>query len=326
MTTQGVVLNSPNELSMCKELKIVQLNCCSLINKIDKFRHVLMSDLTIHVLYITETCFKPHHSSDLFAIKDYRLIRLDRTRILTNGQMVHGEGVACYIWNDITVEQLDMNISTVDLEMLTLNFLIQDRRKIFLYIVYCPPSGNYSVAINKLIDVINQIRETRSRHSLIISGDFNIDVSSTKLTPMLRSFYNLCREHALHCHTDTPTCYSFTGRSTTIDLFLTDSQIISQHGSINYNISDHLPVYIVLKKSKESYTRTTFRGRSYSNYDKNLFQSRLFYTNWGRLFAMTDINCAWDFFYNILLTQVNIMCPVFDLHFIDYVMKHGVVL
>lgn len=170
MPPEGIILNSPQELSSCKGLKIVQLNCCSIVNKIDVIRHVLMSDLTIHVLCITESWFKPHHSADLFAIDQYHLFRLDRTRTSSTGNFVHGGGVACYIRDDIIVEQPNLNTSTIDLELLTICLLIQDRRKIFLCIIYRPPSGNYNVAINKLTDTVLLIRETQARHSLVIGG------------------------------------------------------------------------------------------------------------------------------------------------------------
>lgn len=126
---------------------------------------------------------------------------------------------------------------------------------------------------------------------------------------MIRAFKNFCSEYSLDCITDTPTRYSITGRKTTIDLFLTDSHIVSQHGSINYNVSDHLPVYLVLKKLKETYQSTTFSGRCYTHYDKEEFQNRLFYTNWGRFVAMVDVDHAWDFFFNTILKEANHMCP-----------------
>lgn len=303
-------LNSPSDLTTCKGLKIVQLNCCSLLKKIDGIRQTLIAQSDIHILCITESWFKPHHCSDLLNIPNYSLIRLDRTRTAMNGSFIHGGGVACYIREDVNYQELDLNYSTVDLELLTITILLEDHRKYFLCILYRPPSGNYTVALNKLTDVLTTIREIRNRHSIILGGDFNIGVSKTWITPMLRAFKAFCSEYSLDCVAGTPTRFTITGRPATIDLFLTDSNIVSQHGSINYNISDHLPVYMVLKKRKEAYTSTTFCGRSYTNYDKELFQNRLFFTNWGRFFAMDDVNCAWDFFYNAILSEANVMCPV----------------
>lgn len=130
--------------------------------------------------------------------------------------------------------------------------------------------------------------------------------------PRCLNIKSFCLDHSLACHTNTPTRYSITGSATTIDLFLSDSQIVTQHGSINYNISDHLPVYIILKKAKESYKSSTFKGRSYKGYDKIAFQNKLFYSNWGRFYAMDNIDNAWEFFFNLLLTEADLMCPVIE--------------
>lgn len=288
------------------------MNTCSLVNKIDELRLTLLANSDIDVLCITETWLKPHHETALFHIPDYNLFRLDRTRKSRSGAFLHGGGIVCYVKSKITAFELyDNNICSVDLELLSLRLNLCDQRTHFLCIAYRPPSGNYSIALNKITDVVIKIRTPNTRHSTIICGDLNIDLSKPKTTPNVRALNNLCREVSLRCIIDSPTRYS-AFRSAIIDVFLTDSEIVAHHGTISYNISDHLPIYLVLKKTKESYQSTKFRGRSYINYDKELFQTRLFFTNWGRFFAMDDINDAWDFFFNTLLRECNIMCPVKD--------------
>lgn len=164
----------------------MQLNCCSLISKIDVIRLTLIADAGIHILCITETWFKPYHSSDLFKIPNYTLVRLDRTRLSTSGSFIHGGGVACYVREDIIFHETELNFSSLDLEILTLNVLPKEHREYFLSIVYRPPSGNYHVALNKISDIIGSIRNCKKRYSIIIGGDFNIDVSKTRQTPMLK--------------------------------------------------------------------------------------------------------------------------------------------
>lgn len=154
-------MDSPSALKPLKGLKIIQLNCCSLISKIDEIRLTLVSCSEFHILCITESWFKPYHSSELFNIPNYVLVRLDCTRTSRNGAFIHGGGVACYIRDDLIYQELEFNHSTVDLELLTLSLLLPDLRKYYLCIVYRPPSGNYSIAINKLKDVISSLKEGR---------------------------------------------------------------------------------------------------------------------------------------------------------------------
>lgn len=126
--------------------------------------------------------------------------------------------------------------------------------------------------------------------------------------PPIKALNNFCRELSLTCMISSPTRYSVT-RSSILDVFLSDSNIIATHWVINYNISDHLAIYLTIKKTKETNRSTTFSGRSYLRYDKALFQERLFYSNWGKFYAMKDVNQAWDFFYNIILRESDSMCP-----------------
>lgn len=66
------------------------------------------------------------------------------------------KGGACYIREDIICHEPDLNHRSIDLELLTVSILLQDQRKYFLCtcIVYCPTIGNYTVAFNKLTDVM----------------------------------------------------------------------------------------------------------------------------------------------------------------------------
>lgn len=162
------MLNTPDELSTIKGLRIVHLNVCSLISKIDELRHTLIAVSDIDILCITETWLKPHHDSNLFNIPGYVLFRLDRTRISRSGAYIHGGGLACYVKINYTSLMLDLNISSVDLEMLTLSLKLPDQRTFFVSTTYRPPSGNYHVALNKISDVINQLRLNKHGPRLLL--------------------------------------------------------------------------------------------------------------------------------------------------------------
>lgn len=85
-------LNSFSKLKDAKGLTIIHLNCCSIINKIDELRQVLIKESNVDILCITESWLKPYHDSDLYSIPDYTLYRLDRTRTSRTGSYIHGGG------------------------------------------------------------------------------------------------------------------------------------------------------------------------------------------------------------------------------------------
>lgn len=93
--------------------------------------------------------------------------------------------------------------------------------------------------------------------------------------------------------------------SENIDLTLN----IIHHGVLNYNISDHIPCFVIIKKSKETYTKCKFMGRSYLNYQKAQLHEMLLQLNWGRLYGCSDVNQAWSILYSTLLDCCDKLCP-----------------
>ena len=60
-----------------------------------------------------------------------------------------------------------------------------------------------------------------------------------------------------------------TRKKNLLDLAYTNSGIVSQSGVLNYNLSDHLPIFITLKKPTIKAPIVRFLGRSYKNYDRD---------------------------------------------------------
>lgn len=88
-------LSSFLNLKEKKGPKIIHLNCCSIINKIDEIRQVVIRESNVDILCITESWLKPYHDFELFSFPGYTMYRLDRTRTSRTGALIHGGGIAC---------------------------------------------------------------------------------------------------------------------------------------------------------------------------------------------------------------------------------------
>lgn len=143
----------------------------------------------------------------------------------------------------------------------------------------------------------------------MILGDFNIDMQCKRNNPNRDKLNAFCTENDMVQLIEVPTRFGPTN-STTIDLILTDAKYRHQHGTVNYNVSDHLPIYLSIKKPKETYTKVSFSGRSYALYDKVLFQSNLTKINWGRYYGTFDVDEAWDILYTAILNECDRQCPI----------------
>lgn len=85
-----------------------------------------------------------------------------------------------------------------------------------------------------------------------------------------------------------------------IDHMYINSKLIKSQGTINLNISDHLPIYIIRKKTKEQKLVTTFRCRRLKYFDIETLKGRLLDIDWSDLYESTDPNLGWE----ILITHI----------------------
>lgn len=115
----------------------------------------------------------------------------------------------------------------------------------------------------------------------ITLSQLNVDVGKIN-HPSSKLVNDFCSNTGLQQLIQKPTRYGV-ARNSTIDLIMTNCQYVASADVVNFNCSDHLPIYITIKKRKQSYTKAKFFGRSYRNYVKEDFQRIIHNHNWGRL-------------------------------------------
>lgn len=235
------------------------------------------------------------------------MFRADRTLLNAAGNFIHGGGIICYIKEDLHYDIFDFSYLTCDLE-LTCFCVSPAQRKIYFIVIYRPPSGNIDVALNIIHECISKVNASRKRHTIILLGDFNLDVSiSKRQTGYYKLLMDMCANFGLQQLIDRPTRYGPTSTSI-IDLIITDCGNIASQGVCK--ISDHIPCYIIIKKSKESYTKCKFKGRTYQGYNKAQLHELLLQHNWGKFYGCSVVNLAWSLLFSKLLDCCDKLCPV----------------
>ena len=84
--------------------------------------------------------------------------------------------------------------------------------------------------------------------------------------------------------------------SSCIDLLFTDMLNIMDSGVLNYNISDHLPIYLIKKKSRNRIIKVNVVGRSYLHYDSELFNRTLRACDWSKFDSTAEPEGLWHIF------------------------------
>lgn len=302
------VLSTFDDLKNVRGLQLVHINCCSIVNKIGKVRETILHDSNLHVCCVTETWLMEHHDDRSFSMDGYQLVHADRVYYQEPGAPGHGGGILMFVRDDLIIVSKDYSICNKDIEMIVVSVKPHEQRHYYLVLVYRPPTGNYNRAIEIISDAVGSVNSRNKRHNVIICGDFNINVAPKQRKSDYKALMTLTCDFSLTQVIDVPTRYNVNGY-TTIDLIFTDSENISQFGTVNLNLSYHLPTYLVIKKPKEHYMRGQFYCRSYASYCKEEFQSDLMKINWGKFFATWDVNQAWELFYCQLLRLCDIHAP-----------------
>ena len=130
-----------------------------------------------------------------------------------------------------------------------------------MYVVnlYRPQNGNLERLYKMISELFTSI-EDLDKTTLIIGGDFNIDFGkpNSKGAVIMKK---LAKRFSLEKQVNKSTRPLY--GEAVLDQIFTNSRIVKQAGIIDGNISNHVPVFIVLKKDKLNFEKTTFTCRIY---------------------------------------------------------------
>ena len=242
-----------------KGFKIIFWNTRSVLKKIDGVRDKIHTYLP-NILAITESWLKPNLPNSIIDITGYNIHRQDRILANRAGKEKRGGGLLLYIRNDIIYDSIvgdTFNITNMDIEITTLSIRRPHTRKMILILVYRPPNGNIVHAIEYLNNLVKFIPNLDTL-DLVIGGDFNIDFSRSRKENTIK-LKHFSTKHNLTQHIKDPT--RPIDSEATIDLIFSKCNHVKYAGVLPWNLSDHIPVFISIKKDKAIFEKTEFTGR-----------------------------------------------------------------
>ena len=309
-----MIMDNPiikNNFKKCKGLHFIHLNVRSILSK-GKFENLKIQILEseAHIITISETWLVDKCDSKLINIPGYTFIRLDRNWTDDGVNTKKGGGLGIYIKNGIDYNDSVLknnNTSTSDIEMQWLEIKVKNMKKIILVNIYRPPSGIYKNFCSKIYDSLtNSVIKDNS--DIFIMGDMNIDMLDLN-SPLKKELDNTMRRLGLININKSFTRHS-KNRNSCIDLIFSNSDCIESHGLLDWNISDHMGIFITRKRKKMVNKKVHFTGRSYKNYIKEDFQWEIINENWDEFYKMKNVNDAWLFMKNIIIAKLDVMCPI----------------
>ena len=301
------LINNVRDLKQAKGFKIVQINCRSILNKIVEIRY-LYDD--VDILICTETWLTDKIPDHMIEIAEMDLFRWDRQNGYARGvTKSRGGGVACYVNKRLHLDchvLVDLTLTTSDIELLTLRCVYSYGKITHVMSLYRPPEGS----IDAFFEILSGITEQLPEKELWILGDFNIDFLK-RTDPKTKKLIEFLRINSLRQHINGPTRLTGFSRSC-IDLAISNVPInlIVSSGTLVDIISDHMPIYICIKKQRNTAKFQKIKGRTYRNYNKDILQALITNDNWDRFFELYNPTDLWNFILKIIENHVNVMCPI----------------
>ena len=257
---------------------------------------------TCDFLCCSETWLKPEIHNSLVFFPGKKLFRLDRKNV--NGK-IRGGGVCIYVLDKLapfTVVNTECSYTCKDFEILTINVSRPNMRYSHVSCIYKPPTGKNS----ECIDFIKKIYRG-TRREVWILGDFNVDFLD-RTCPNRLKYINAFKTVDVRQLIAKYTRPNSRG-GTCIDWIVTNSDFVMLTGTLDIFISDHLPVFCIRKKIRETHKYVYRTLRDFTNYNPDNFSRLLRSQNWVRFNTLHDPDEMWKIIYAYIYEILAVMCP-----------------
>ena len=150
-------------------------------------------------------------------------------------------------------------------------------KKIVVANIYRPPSGsvgNFTDSLYACFDALSKYKE----HDIFLLGDMNIDMN--KQHNNITLLKNFIKQTGMKQLIKEPTHFNRLSPDSLLDIIITNSTSITNSGTKNVNISDHEMMLCTRRHIPKVKQQATFTGRSYREYNRDVFQNSLRNENW----------------------------------------------
>ena len=283
-----------NSQNVINDFGLIHMNARSINANFDKIELLFnsLSKYKFSIIGITETWLHSN-SPPVFDIKDYSLLRADRQ----NGK---GGGVAFYVHNNIRFK-IRHEVSIRDAETLFIELINDQGKNIIVGLIYRPPSNSLETFFEDL-DAYTHSLSLENKH-VYLMGDFNINLYSSAQAHE-QKLNNILSSYALYPHINKPTRITNTTSSLIDNIFSNNLSNETLNGILFYDISDHLPIFMINRNINLSIKRNSNEPKYRRIESENniaFLNTDLAHEEWHDVLTENDINKAYDKFLQKLL-------------------------
>ena len=299
-----------SKLISTKGLKIVHVNIRSLYRKIDQLALLYCKT---DFLLCSETWLNPKYDNNGITIDGMTPFRLDRSDASPEEKRLgnipsRGGGVIIYVnhkWSPYVTVIDDYTIITRNYECITLRVNKPGNRIMHIMCIYKPPTGSCDALLRFFRNFVNVPPVSRSE--IWILGDFNMNYLIRNNLEIM-NVNKFLKEYNLVQIITSLTRLSNRGGSC-IYWIITNCQYVATGGILNDLLSDHFPVYVVKKKTRDRANKVWKAVRNFRMYDDEMFIDLFLQIDWNVFFACEDPDMLWEMVHKKMIEILAIMCP-----------------
>ena len=295
-----------------KDFLIININCRSIINKIEEIYHVF-NEINPDIACMCETWFDESVPKQAYIPPGYKVIRHDRTEAYKQKYgKNHGGGVAIYYKDHLKVEKKTYLTEEIE-EILWVH--IKGKNSFLLGTIYRADYTDLLMenenGVSKLEENIHKASELSN--SLILTGDYNIDMINVNNKDTIK-LHHIYEPYEMNQLINKPTRIDpKSKKSTIIDHIWTNVGNIKSHGTFQ-GVSDHLATYVKLNIKKETPENKVIKYRCFRNYNKETFTINLSEaignSSIEQYLAEQNVNSATDELLKVIQTTINQIAPI----------------
>ena len=300
------ISNVTKECFYNNDFKLLHINSRSISKNFDSLETLLQSlvNFPFSVIGISETWLH-ENSPDIYNIPNYEMLHVNRKE-------GRGGGVALYVFNKLEFK-IRKDIHVQGIEDVFIEIKNESGKNVIVGTLYRPPSNNLNIFLENLDETLEKI--SRENKSIYLLGDFNIDltksgnISFTSPVNMINStdqnsnsnckFLNILYSHAFFPCIDKPTRITSSSSTLIDNIFTNTFDKDNYSGILYYDVSDHLPIFLISSQSlkKDNVTKHIVqRYRKESTETITALNDDLANEQWLDVYEEKDVNRAYEKF------------------------------
>ena len=137
----------------------------------------------------------------------------------------------------------------------------------------------------------------QENHTILIAGDYNLDLLKYKSSGLIKHFLdNMTSSNFLPC-INKATRISGTCRTLIDNIFVNDFQLQNISDIVTTDISDHFPIFLIMKASSTVSKKQGQTKRLFNNKTINTFVEKIHAVKWDDIYETESVQLAYSIFH-----------------------------